>query len=181
MTRAAVIATTCGALLVVSLQLAWWGVPPSFIDPPDDLPAELEQIAEAAARETEDLPSEAVNRYERDAFAYFEFRDTVWLVTGIAGFALGLGALAGWRFTKPLAVVTAALGLASAILIALVLISPPDYIGITNHFFEEIGGQGPFEIEYDAPFGREAGGWIGLSAALGVALGAVLVLRGLRS
>jgi hypothetical protein len=80
MTRAGVIAATSGALLVVSLLLTWWGVPPWFIDPSEDLPAELEFVAEG-----------------------------------------------------------------------------------------------------DLPFGREIGGWIGVSAALGVTLGAGLVLRGQRS
>jgi hypothetical protein len=179
MTRAGIIAATCGALLVVSLLLIWWGPPPRFIDPPDDLPAELELVAEGA-QEDASLPAETVKRYNRDAFAYFELRDSIWLVTGIAGFALGLAALAGWRFTRPLAVGTAVLALISAILIVLALISPPDYIGITNDFFEGLGGKGPFEIEYDAPFGREGGGWIGLAATLGVGLGAGLVLRARR-
>ncbi len=180
MTRAGVIAATAGALLVVSLLLTWWGPPPVFIDPPSDLPAELELIAEDA-REHESLPSEATNPYYRDAFAYFQIRDAIWLVTGIGGFALGLSALAGSRMTRPLALVTAVLAIMSAALIAATLISPPDYIEVANNIYQEISDAQPWEIDYDLPFRRQLGGFIGLAAALGVGLGAGLVLRRQRS
>jgi hypothetical protein len=82
--------------------------------------------------------------------------------------------------TRPLAGVTAALALVSVILIALVLIWPPDYIEIADQFYEEAGA-GPLEIDYDVPFGREIGGWVGLLAAFGVGTGALLVLWSRRS
>jgi hypothetical protein len=46
MTRAGVIAATSGALLVVSLLLTMVGGATTFMNPLEDLPAELEFVAE---------------------------------------------------------------------------------------------------------------------------------------
>jgi hypothetical protein len=174
---AGAIAATAGALLVVALLVTWWGYPPVLTDPPSDLPAELDMLS-ATLQEEAQLESEpAALRVGADAFGLYDVRDIVWLITGIAGFALGLGVLAGWRPTAVLAPVTAGLALVSIILIAQALISPPDYLEVQNEFFGESAGRLPFEIDYDVPFGRELGGWVALAAALGVGAGALLALR----
>jgi hypothetical protein len=179
MIRAGLIAATAGALLVVALLLTWWGNPPVLTDPPSDLPAELDIISEGIREQAASDEGPGIARFTPDGFEFFDIRDIVWLVTGISGFALGLSALAGSRLTPLLARATAALALASALLIAVTLISPPDYIEVNNEFTEEAGGR-PFDIDYDVPFGRELGGWVALVAALGVGAGAFLALRAAR-
>ncbi|MGH2987077.1 MAG: hypothetical protein ACRDLO_10375 [Solirubrobacterales bacterium] len=174
---AGAIAATAGAMLVVALLLTWWGYPPVLTDPPSDLPGDLDLLSESLQEQAQVEGEPGALRVGADAFGLYDVRDIVWLITGIAGFALGLSALAGSRLTAVLAPVTAGLALVSIVLIAQALISPPDYLEIQNEFFGEAGGRRPFEIDYDVPFGRELGGWVALVGAIGVGAGAVLALR----
>lgn len=177
MIAAGAIAATAGAMLVVALLLTWWGYPPVLTDPPSDLPGDLDLLSESLQEQAQVEGEPGALRVGADAFGLYDVRDIVWLITGIAGFALGLSALAGSRLTAVLAPVTAGLALVSIVLIAQALISPPDYLEIQNEFFGEAGGRRPFEIDYDVPFGRELGGWVALVGAIGVGAGAVLALR----
>ena len=177
MTTAGVIAATAGALLVVSLLLTWWDYPPVLVDPPSDLPSELDLLSERIQEQAE-VEDVGYDPFSPDGFEFYDLRDIVWLVTGIGGFALGLSALAGARLTALLAPLMLVLAAASIVLIVQALISPPDYVELTNEFYGGAEAQPPFEFDYDVPFGRELGGWVALVAALGVGAGSVLALRG---
>jgi hypothetical protein len=148
-----------GALLVVALLLDWWGFPSAF-----DNPADLPRAAEFSA-----VQYMTGQELDADAFELFDFRDILWLAAGVAGFALGWIVLTVPRVPT---VVTAAVGflaVAALILIALTLISPPD-------FADFLGGD--VNLGVDLPLSRDAGGFVAFVAACGVVIGAGLVFIG---
>jgi hypothetical protein len=115
-----------------------------------------------------------------DAFEYYDVRDVVWLVTGIACFALGLGLLLGLTPIPWLLGAAAIAAIASLALVAMALISPPDYLEVSRELIEDAGGeQDPFPgTTFDLPFGRELGPWTALVASAGLAAGAVIARSG---
>lgn len=161
------VATVSGALLVVALLLDWWGLPSAF-DEPANLPSAAAFSAEAFRMSGEE--------FAVDAFEWFEFRDILWLVTGVAGFACGLIVLTAPRARAVPAAVAALLALAATILISLTLISPPDFADLGP----KDGGK-EFDFGVDLPLSREPGGFIALAAALGIGIGAVLALTARRT
>lgn len=159
---AGVLAVSAGAVLVISLLLGWWSLPGDLVDPPADAPSEIEMISEGY----KDGPG-----IVRDGFEFFDFRDVVWLITGIAAFIFGLATLVGKPAARPLGFAVAGLALVSIVLLAITLISPPD-------FFEIIEDRGAsYGIDYDLPLTREIGPWVALAASLGVLASAVLGRR----
>ena len=169
MKAAGAIATTAGALLVVALLLNWWGLPPRLVDPPADAPEEISFMADAYADSVQ--PS-----IEVDGFRFYEGRDLIWLVTGIASFAFGLALLLAPRVSPAITAAVAVAGAVSLALVALELISPPDFLQMLGG-----GGGDPMKLDYDLPVGREFGPWLALIASAGVLAGGLLALRGERS
>lgn len=169
-TTAGVVAATAGALLVVSLLLPWWGIPPVFLDPPAGAPEEITFAATAFETNGAEL--------EEDGFRYFAAKDLLWLSTGLAGFVFGLLLLirrsVGW---VPGAAV-AGLSVISVVLLAAVIASPPDYFELAR---DELGGQVRGDAaEAVAPMGREPGAFVALVAtlALGASAAASALPRG---
>jgi hypothetical protein len=162
---AGVIAATAGALLVVALFVDWWGPPPRLLDPPANLPSELEFVADGFERRTGFFP-------EIDAFAFYAVRDVIWLITGIAGFAYGLALLLGARIARPLGGFVAIAAVASVVLLVAAIISPPDYLQV-----QDDRGAPPLDIDFDLPFGREIGPWLALLGALGLVASAIAATR----
>jgi hypothetical protein len=150
-----------GALLVVALWADWWGLPSAF-DDPADLPSAAAFAARQATRSGQDFAA--------DAFRFFGFRDILWLTAGVVGFAFGLIVLTIPRVPTLAGAAVGFLALAAAILVAVTLISPPDYA--------EVGPEGAprFNFGVELPLSRSAGGFVALAAALGVAIGAGLAL-----
>jgi hypothetical protein len=147
---------TSGALLVISLLLDWWGVPGGLIDPPADAPKEIQFMADAY-RQAGPVPA-------HDGFEFYDFRDVVWLVTGIAAFGFGLATLLELRGARALGLIAGVLGLLSAVTIAAALIWPPDLLELGA----EQTGQ-PQRLDYDLPLSHKIGGWLALISSLGVA------------
>ena len=163
---AGVLLTVSGALLVIALLLDWWGYPPAF-DHPEDLPDEVAFLAESVRDSAQDV--------KHDGFAAFEVRDLLWLVAGIAGFAFGLVVLTASRIPPFATAVVGALAIAAAVLLAITLIAPPDYVDLATDSDRTL------DLGVDLPLNREAGGFVALAAAFGMAGGAALAWRTQRS
>ena len=176
MKAAGAIATTAGALLVVALLLNWWGLPPRLVDPPADAPEEISFMADAYEGHRPDLADSVQPSIEVDGFRFYEGRDLIWLVTGIASFAFGLALLLAPRVSPAITAAVAVAGAVSLALVALELISPPDFLQMLGG-----GGGDPIKLDYDLPVGREFGPWLALIASAGVLAGGLLALRGERS
>ncbi|MDX6582375.1 MAG: hypothetical protein QOI10_1559 [Solirubrobacterales bacterium] len=164
---AGVIAVTSGAVLVISLMLDWWGLPDDLLHPPANAPKEIQFMAEAYADSGQVIA--------HDGFEFFEVRDVIWLITGIVAFVFGLALLLSLPAARVLGVAVGALGLVSLILVAMALISPPDFLKIN----EERGGS-PLGLDFDLPLSRKVGGWLALAASLSITASAVLATRGPR-
>lgn len=160
-----------GALLVVSLLLDWWGVPPVLLDPPPNAPEEIALPAES-------ISASAESWHLEDAFGFYEVRDILWLATGIGCFAMGLVVLLRGSLSRWLLAGAGIAAMASLVLIALSLISPPDYLEETRELIEDAGGEAPPAVAFEAPFGREAGPWVALAAAGGLVAASLAQLFG---
>jgi hypothetical protein len=164
-TIAGVVAATAGALLVVSLLLPWWGVPPVFLDPPSDASEEIKFAAEGFEGNGTGL--------EQDAFRFFGIKDLLWLFTGVAGFGFGLFLLTRTAVSPAPGAVIAGLSVVSLVLVAAVIVSPPDYFEIAR---AEYGG-GLDDADPEAPLGREPGAFVALAALLALGASAASTLR----
>ncbi|MQA74487.1 MAG: hypothetical protein GEU88_09145 [Solirubrobacterales bacterium] len=159
---AGVLGTVCGALIVIALLLNWWGYPAAF-DHPEDLPRAAAFSAEQAASSGREP--------HLDAFEFFKVRDLVWLAAGVVGFAFGLIALTRARIATLVTAAVGALALVAALLIALTLISPPDYADPGPESVK------PFDFGVDLPLSAQPGAFVALAAAWGlvISVGVALV------
>lgn len=155
--------TSAGALLIVALSLDWWGYPEAF-DHPDSLTPEAQFAAEAIRDSASPIP-------RTDAYEFFDFRDALWLATGIAGFGLGLLVLIGARFVRAAAAIVAALAAVSTVWIALTIISPPDYAEVAVP-----DGVKPVDFGMDLPFDPRFGAYLALAAAATLTIAALWVV-----
>lgn len=147
---------------MISLLLGWWGLSPRLLDPPADAPDEVIFMAEGY---------EGYVMPKIDAFRFYEVRDVVWLLTGVAGFIYGLTTLLGARVARALRIGVAIGAVASIAFLLAAIASPPDFIAI----MEERAGVPPDRrLGFDLPAGRELGPWIALVSAIGVAVSTVL-------
>jgi hypothetical protein len=148
--RAELIAGACGvALIVFMLALHWYGV-----------------------RFTNLLPSPATpggvaTGYPRDAFESFTVIDIYLLITALAAIALPLVRAAGLPIASriPVDLIVAALGVIAVVLIGIRLVDPPDLVA---HF--PGGSVRVSHYEGDEVI-LKAGPWLGLVAAVGIAVG----------
>ncbi|HEY7151708.1 MAG TPA: hypothetical protein VH391_08495 [Solirubrobacterales bacterium] len=102
------------------------------------------------------------NERTRDAWSSYGFTDVVLLVTAVAAIGLVLLAAAGRSRPTLASSLVAGLGLASVVLVVISIISPPT-LGFAS-------GPG---IEHS----RKIGVWLGLLAALGVAVGGYMAAQ----
>jgi hypothetical protein len=119
---------------------------------------QLEALAEEEGEDT------AVSGWDS-----FDLINWVLLLTGIAAIALAIAAAmgAGAALPIPLASIALGLGALSVILILFRIISPPDLI-------DAFGGEAPEGVDIETDVGRQIGVFLGLLAAIGVAIGAWL-------
>ena len=155
LTRGEQIAGLAGvALLVIMLAFKWYGVRAEGV------------LDESGALTTREGAT-------RNAFEAFTVTDIVLLLTALAAIALPLWSAAGRQLPRPFApgAVVAALGLLGFVLIALRLISPPDWTF-------EVNGDEPHVGDFpDTDVTRRVGVWLGLVAAAAIAYGGYLSAR----
>lgn len=100
-----------------------------------------------------------------DAFdAFDDWVDIILVFTAFAGISLAVFGSDVWRFSISLSVVTAVLGAISSVVLLIYLISPP---GVPTL------GEAAVEIS----LGREPGIWLGLAAAVAVAIGGYMTMQ----
>jgi hypothetical protein len=119
---------------------------------------------EAAVAEEEGLDT-SVNAWDS-----FDLFDWLLVITAVAAVALAITAALGVQLPFPLAMIAAALGALSVLLILIRIISPPD-------LFEALGGEVPEGVDVESDVGRKIGVWLGLLAAIGVTIGSFLGLQ----
>jgi hypothetical protein len=145
------IAAAAGPLLIVCLYFPWWGTPDSIL-----------------RNLLVDTKPEAL-----DGWYVFDYQEIVWLVTGVAGFAFGVAALAGSGPVSLLAGIAAILGLVSLVLVLAQVISPPNYLELIS----ELGGESIEDETYDHDLTRQVGPWVALASSAAITGAAALGLR----
>jgi hypothetical protein len=148
--RAELIAGACGvALIVFMLALHWYGVRFTNLMP-----------SRAA-------PGGVATGFPRDAFESFTLIDIYLLITALAAIALPLVRAADLPIASrfPVDLIVAALGVIAVVLIAIRLVDPPDLVA---HF---PGGSVRVSHYPGDVVTLKAGAWLGLVAAVGIAVG----------
>jgi hypothetical protein len=144
------------ALIVFMLAVHWYGIRSTNL-----LPSEL-------------APHGVAEGFPRDAFESFTFLDIYLLITAIAAIALPLvhASQLAVPATIPVNLTVAGLGLIAVVLIVLRLIDPPDLA--TS---DRVGNHIVLTDEPGTEVIRKAGPWLGLVAALGIAVGGLTSRR----
>jgi hypothetical protein len=156
-------ATLSGAVLVIALFLPWWGMPDALLDPPANLPDEIAILASAVA-EGDSVTLGALELYSG--------RDLLWLATGAGAFAFGITLLLQMEVARLVRLAIGLAALASAVLIAFELASPPDLLEL-----ELDRGANELGLDFGLPLTREIGIWLALVGAAGAFAGSAVSLR----
>jgi hypothetical protein len=167
------VAGAAGALLLIFMFLTWFQVgsatievAPSVQDLGEGL--DLERSGEEARQNIEEQGGDPT----ASAWQSFSVIDLVLLLAGLAGIAFAVAGAAGWRARLPAATSMAVAGLAAlATLLIIYRIVDPPSIEFGGAFVDFTG----ISVEYETE--RTIGVFLGLIAALGIALGALLSMR----